>query len=165
MIGYLGRQIGEPQPQLGPLGQPQIIGGPCPENQAHLNGICRDIPAAGLTKCGVVNIEFNNYMTFENEDLPSSQNATDSENTNQRRRRRSLRGPSLTRIIGGEDSAASRWPWQISITKNRGTIPDPMIKIGNSGCDISFFLFSQKQFFSLPSKIIHLFLVIIAEVR
>ena len=48
------RSIGEPQPQLGPLGAPQIIGGPCAENQAHLNGRCRDIPRVGLTKCGVV---------------------------------------------------------------------------------------------------------------
>ena len=140
MTANLGRQIGEPQPQLGPLGPPQIIEGPCPENQAHLNGLCRDIPDAGLTKCGVVNIENNNYMMFENDDLTSSQNSSDSENVNQRRRRRSLRGASLTRIIGGADSTESRWPWQISITKNRGAIPDPMIKIGNSGCDICFFL-------------------------
>ena len=136
------RQVGEPQPQVGPHGPPQIIGGPCPKNQAHLNGLCRDIPEVGLTKCGVVNIKYNNYMMFANDDSLDPQ-AADSENINQRRRRRrSIRGgPGLTRIIGGEDSPENRWPWQISITKSSGMIPDPMIRTGNSGCGILFFFY------------------------
>ena len=79
-------------------------------------------------------------MMFANDDSLDPQ-AADSENDNQRRRRRrSIRGGfSLTRIIGGEDSPENRWPWQISITKNSGMIPDPMIRIGNSGCGILFF--------------------------
>ena len=64
----LSRQIS--QPQLGPYGPAQIIKGPCPDGQAHLNGLCRDIPNAGLTKCGVVKIEYNNYMMFENHRRP-----------------------------------------------------------------------------------------------
>ena len=152
MIANPGRQIGEPQPQLGPLGPPQIIGGPCAKNQAHLNGLCRDIPDAGLTKCGVVDIKYNNYMIYENDDLSGSEfksQTVDSENTNRRRRRRSLRiGSSLTRIIGGADTTENRWPWQISITKNTGMIPDPMTRIGSDGCDIFFFVYAIANRFS-----------------
>ena len=40
---------------IGPIGPPQIINGPCNNpDQALLNGVCRDIPKSGLTKCGVV---------------------------------------------------------------------------------------------------------------
>ena len=112
------RSIGEPQPQLGPLGAPQIIGGPCAENQAHLNGRCRDIPRAGLTKCGVVNVKYNKYMLYADDESIDTPTAN-TENVSQRRRRRSIREDvSLTRIIGGADSPDNRWPWQVSITKN-----------------------------------------------
>ena len=139
MTTLQGRQVGEPEPQIGPLGPAQIIHGPCEQkNQARLNGFCRDIPDAGLTKCGVVDLQYNDYMIYEEKDSPDSQSA-DPENINQRRRRRSIRrGPSLTRIIGGQDSQGQRWPWQISITKNMGKIPDPMTITGSNGCVIFF---------------------------
>ena len=91
MTDSLRQNIGEPEPQLGPIGPAQIIGGPCPKNQAHLNGHCRDIPDTGLTKCGVVNMKFNNYMMYENDDSLDSE-TTDSGNLDRRRRRRSVRG-------------------------------------------------------------------------
>ena len=101
-------------------------------NQVQLNGICRDIPDVGLTKCGVVDVKYNDYMMFADDD-PSDQQNNDSENVSRQRRRRSLRGDaSLTRIIGGSDTTENRWPWQISITKNTGLIPDPMIRTGNN---------------------------------
>ena len=146
----LSRQI--VQPQLGPFGPAQIIEGPCPKGQAHLNGLCRDIPNAGLTKCGVVKIEYNDYMMFENQaayvenNNPSNPQTVDPENIN-RRRRRAINGrPNLTRIIGGADSTINRWPWQVSITKNE-TIPDPIIKTGNNGWDIIFLVQSLADFF------------------
>ena len=154
------RNIGEPQPQLGPIGPPQIIGGPCLENQAHLNGRCRDIPGVGLTKCGVVNIKNNQYMLYTDEEAPPEdpQPTAGTENVGQGgRRRRSLRGgdfASLTRIIGGEDSVDNTWPWQVSITTN-----DPKDETSKFKQRVYNFFSSSFfiQIFLLATKVIHLF--------
>lgn len=119
MIHISSRQIGEPEPQVGPVGPSQIIGARCPKDQAYLNGHCRDIPDVGLTKCGVVNIDFNDYMIY-----------TDP-----------------TRIIGGEAADRNRWPWQVSITKNKGEIPGPITGSGSNGCDIFLSFSKQMQIF------------------
>ena len=73
---------------IGPIGKPQIINGPCNNpNQALLNGICRDIPKSGLTKCGVV---------------PRHNNRLDLFAMN-------------SRIVGGTKTKIARWPWQITM--------------------------------------------------
>ena len=122
-------------------------------NQVQLNGFCRDIPDVGLTKCGVVDVKYNDYMIFTDDD-PSDQQNVDSGDVSRQRRRRSLRGDaSLTRIIGGSDTTENRWPWQISITKNSGPIPDPMIRTGSNGCGIFFSLCNFIQIFLLATCI------------
>ena len=82
-------------PQIGPHGPSQLIKGPCQDHKkAKLNGACRDIPANGLTKCGVVSDKKNDIGL-----LKSNSNKTED----------------LTRIYGGSASTISQWPWQISV--------------------------------------------------
>ena len=83
-------------PQIGPHGPSQLIKGPCQDpNKAQLNGICRDIPSSGLTKCGVLSAKKNDLGL-----LKSNSNQTEED---------------LTRIYGGIVAKTNQWPWQISV--------------------------------------------------
>ena len=83
-------------PQIGPHGPSQLIKGPCQDpNKAQLNGICRDIPSSGLTKCGVLSVKKNDLGL-----LKSNSNQTEED---------------LTRIYGGTVAKTNQWPWQISV--------------------------------------------------
>ena len=88
---------GTATPQIGPHGPSQLNQGPCQNlNEAKLNGICRDIPASGLTKCGVVSEKKNDIGLFK---MKSILNQTED----------------ITRIYGGRVSTIGQWPWQISV--------------------------------------------------
>ena len=83
-------------PQIGPHGPSQLIKGPCQDpDKAQLNGICRDIPSSGLTKCGVLSAKKNDLGL-----LKSNSNQTEED---------------LTRIYGGTVAKTNQWPWQISV--------------------------------------------------